>query len=115
MFLAPSPADAGGDRWGAAAQIFATRFDVFITAYDIEKDGHCAVGRLHTGGRWRVQAKDCSHSPANQGVGSNAISATGTVNGAACITGHGYNSSTCSYGSITMPFGNKWLGGAVYP
>lgn len=104
------PVDAHGNKWGAAARPSATRFDVFIRAWDVQGDGHCAVGRLHVGGRWRVKATDCSHSPIGTGVGSNGTSANGWVSAAACITGHGYGSTTCHYGGVNVPFGSANLG-----
>ncbi len=108
--FAASPVEAHGDKSGAAARPSATRFDVFIRAWDVKEDGHCAVGRLHVGGRWRIKATDCTHSPVGDGVGSNATSASGWVSAAACIKGHSYNSTRCHYGGINVPFGSTTLG-----
>lgn len=110
VFTTAPAVDAHGNRSGAAARPSATRFDVFIRAWDIKPDGHCAVGRLHVGGRWRVKATDCSHSPLADGVGSNATSASGWVSAAACITGHSYGTTTCHYGGVNVPFGSANLG-----
>ncbi len=107
-----SPVDAHGSKWGAAGRASATRFDVAITVYDVSEDGHCAKGRLHLGGRWRVRATDCSHSPASNGVGSSFTSASGTVSASACIDRHSYGSSTCHYGTFAVPFGRVDLGNA---
>lgn len=106
----PSPVDAHGSKWGAAGKGSATRFDVAITVWDVSGDGHCAKGRLHLGGRWRVRATDCTHSPASSGVGSSYTPASGTISASACIDRHSYNSSTCHYGSFTAPFGRVNLG-----
>jgi len=110
MMLTPTPVDAHGSKWGAAGKASATRFDVAITVWDVSGDGHCAKGRLHLGGRWRVRATDCSHSPASNGVGSSYTPASGTISASACIDRHSYNSSTCHYGSFTAPFGRVDLG-----
>ncbi len=106
----PSAVDAHGSKWGAAGKASATRFDVAITVWDVSGDGHCAKGRLHLGGRWRVRATDCSHSPIGSGVGSSYTPASGTVSASACIDRHSYSSSTCHYGSFTAPFGRVSLG-----
>ncbi len=106
----PAPVDAHGSKWGAAGKGSATRFDVAITVWDVSGDGHCAKGRLHLGGRWRVRATDCSHSPVSNGVGSSYTPASGTISASACIDRHSYNSSTCHYGSFTAPFGRVNLG-----
>lgn len=105
-----APVDAHGDKWGAAGHGQATRFDVAITVWDVLQDGHCAQGRLHLGGRWRVRATDCSHSPITRGVASSYTPASGTISASACISNHSYNSSTCHYGSFVAPFGNVGLG-----
>lgn len=108
--LVASPVDAHGTKWNTAAHAGATRFDVYITAYDLVQDGHCARGRLHFGGRWRLLATDCSHSPVGNGVGSGYYAASGSISAASCLSGHSYGSSTCHYGTYTAPFGNIDLG-----
>ncbi len=110
LLVASAPVGAHGNRWGAAARGSATRFHVFITVFDKQQDGHCAQGRLHLGGRWRVRATDCSHSPVGNGVGSDAYAATGWISASACIDRHGYSSSTCHYGGFQAPFGSTNLG-----
>lgn len=106
----PAPVDAHGSKWGAAARAQATRYDVAITVWDMSGDGHCAKGRLHLGGRWRVRATDCSHNPSWSGVASSYTPASGTISASACIDGHSYSSSTCHYGTFVAPFGRVDLG-----
>lgn len=110
ILMAPTPVDAHGSKWGAAGKAEATRFDVAITVWDVSGDGHCAKGRLHLGGRWRVRATDCSHDPRSSGVGSSYTAASGTISASACIDQHSYGSSTCHYGAFTAPFGRVSLG-----
>lgn len=111
-FGGPVEVDAHSGKWAAAGRASATRFDVGITAWDLSKDGHCAKGRLHLGGRWRTRVTDCSHSPRNSGASSSYTPANGTISASACIDRHGYNSNTCHYGSLVAPFGRVDLGNA---
>lgn len=105
-----APADAHGSRWGTAARASSTNFHAYLTEFDVLQDGHCAQGRFHLNGSWRVVATDCSHSPAGSGVHSGYWGAQGTISVSSCLSNHSATSSTCFYAQYQSADGTHDLG-----